>query len=75
MTSDDIRTYLADNTEYNEDQIDILAELIYPRMDYTTIYDQIDRLVQVVTQYADWEQQGYKTLYETTPVIIHDNPV
>lgn len=44
----DIKTYLGDNynkTVIPEDKLDELAELVYLRLDYSPIYDQIDMII------------------------------
>lgn len=56
MDIEDIKTYLADNTDFNSNQLHILAEHIYFRIDYSPIYDQIDRLTDALTQYEGWDQ-------------------
>lgn len=56
MDITDIKAYLANNTDFCDAQLDILAELVYCRINYSPIYSQIDQLTDALTQYEDWDQ-------------------
>lgn len=47
MTESDIRNYLAENTDLTEDQIIELAYFCYMKLDYQSIYEQIDTFVDL----------------------------
>lgn len=49
MTEYDIKIYLGDTTDLPEEQIVSLSRLIYCRLDYTPMYEQIDNLVKLLT--------------------------
>lgn len=48
MTTEDIASYLGDNTELPDDSLLSLADEIYRRLDYSCIYEQIDLLVELL---------------------------
>jgi hypothetical protein len=49
MTSDDIKTYLQDNTDLSDDVINIITPQILNQLNYQPMYYQIDILAHQLT--------------------------
>lgn len=48
MNEYDIKIYLGDTTDLPEERIAELARLIYNRLDYSSMYEQIDVLAKLL---------------------------
>jgi hypothetical protein len=48
MSEYDIKIYLGDTTDLPDEQIASLSRLIYFRLDYSSMYEQIDNLVKLL---------------------------
>jgi hypothetical protein len=54
--SNTIRDYLWNNTDLPESTLDDVAQDIEERLDYSPIYDQIDKLLKQSAYAADYER-------------------
>ena len=72
MTEPDIYGYLLDNTDLTAEKARDLSAEIYKRLDYSSMYEQIDTLVQLLTT-PDWpmKRKMFATRVDSdTPEII-----
>lgn len=50
MTNDEIRIYLEDNTDLSDEEIAIITPEIYNRLDYSSMFEQIDNLALLLLE-------------------------
>ena len=48
MTQDDIRSYLEEYHSFDQEQVGLLTERIFDRLDFTLVWQQVEELTEIL---------------------------